>query len=51
MFIHGPVVRAGKARGRVPVIMNVNGHVGKPGKAVPYKQLRSINQAKRACSP
>jgi hypothetical protein len=33
--------------GHVPVVMNVNGHVGPPGKAVPYKQIRSINEAKR----
>jgi hypothetical protein len=33
--------------GRLPVVMNVNGHVGLPGKAVPYKQIRSINEAKR----
>lgn len=33
--------------GKVPAVMNVNGHVGPPGKSVPYKQIRSINQAKR----
>lgn len=33
--------------GKVPVIMNVNGHVGAPGKAIGYKQIRCINQAKR----
>ncbi len=32
--------------GKVPVIMNVNGHDG-DGKAATYKQLRCINQAKR----
>ena len=32
--------------GRVPVVLNVNGHDGK-GKAADYKQLRCINQAKR----
>jgi dienelactone hydrolase len=32
--------------GRVPVILNVNGHDGN-GKAAPYKQIRCINQAKR----
>jgi dienelactone hydrolase len=32
--------------GKVPVVMNVNGHDGK-GKAAPYKQIRCINQAKR----
>lgn len=32
--------------GRVPVVLNVNGHDGR-GKALPYKQIRCINQAKR----
>jgi dienelactone hydrolase len=36
-----------KLSGKVPVIMNVNGHERPLGKAVPYKQLRCINQAKR----
>ncbi len=35
-----------KLAGKVPVAMNVNGHDGK-GKAADYKQLRSINMAKR----
>ncbi|MEO1979896.1 MAG: hypothetical protein ABGZ24_05220, partial [Fuerstiella sp.] len=33
--------------GRVPVVMNVNGHDRANGKAADYKQLRCINQAKR----
>jgi len=33
--------------GRAPAILNVNGHVGAPGKAVEYKQKRCINFAKR----
>lgn len=33
--------------GKVPVVMNVNGHDRKDGKAADYKQLRCINQAKR----
>jgi hypothetical protein len=33
-------------QGRVPAILNVNGHVGPPGKAVDYKQKRCINFAK-----
>ncbi len=33
-------------RGKVPVMLNVNGHEG-VGKAVAYKQMRCINQAKR----
>jgi hypothetical protein len=32
--------------GRVPVVLNVNGHDSK-GKAAPYKQIRCINLAKR----
>jgi len=32
-------------RGKVPAILNVNGHVGAPGKAVEYKQKRCIHQA------
>lgn len=35
-----------KLEGRVPVVLNVNGHDG-VGKAAPYKQIRCINQAKR----
>ena len=33
--------------GKVPAVMNVNGHVGSPGKAYVPKQVRCINQAKR----
>ena len=33
--------------GKAPGIVNVNGHVGAPGKAVEYKQKRCINFAKR----
>ena len=32
--------------GKVPVMLNVNGHEG-IGKSVPYKQIRCINQVKR----
>jgi hypothetical protein len=35
-----------KLAGKVPVILNVNGHDGN-GKAAAYKQIRCINQAKR----
>lgn len=35
-----------KLQGKVPAILNVNGHVGPPGKAVEYKQKRCINFAK-----
>ncbi|MCU1273424.1 MAG: hypothetical protein JWO48_855 [Bryobacterales bacterium] len=33
--------------GKIPAILNVNGHVGPPGKAIEYKQKRCINYAKR----
>ncbi|MBI85999.1 MAG: hypothetical protein CMJ81_22615 [Planctomycetaceae bacterium] len=33
--------------GKVPVVMNVNGHDRQLGKATPFKQLRCINLAKR----
>jgi len=33
--------------GKAPAILNVNGHVGGPGKSVEYKQKRCINQALR----
>jgi dienelactone hydrolase len=33
--------------GKLPAILNVNGHVGPVGKAVEYKQKRCINFAKR----
>ena len=36
-----------KLDGKVPVVMNVNGHDRKDGKAAKYKQIRCINQAKR----
>ncbi|MCC6698451.1 MAG: hypothetical protein IT365_22705 [Candidatus Hydrogenedentes bacterium] len=32
---------------RVPAILNVNGHVGPPGKSIEYEQIRCINLAKR----
>jgi hypothetical protein len=35
-----------KVTGKVPVVLNVNGHDGN-GKAAPYKQIRCINLAKR----
>lgn len=33
--------------GKVPAVLNVNGHDRDDGKAADYKQIRSINQAKR----
>lgn len=34
-------------KGKIPAILNVNGHVGPPGKTQDYEQLRCINLAKR----
>jgi len=36
-----------KHTGKMPAVLNVNGHVGEQGKAIDYKQLRCINLAKR----
>ena len=35
-----------KMSGKVPAMLNVNGHVGPPGKSVEYKQKRCITQAR-----
>lgn len=35
-----------KTAGRVPGVLNVNGHVGPPGKAIEYKQKRCIQLAR-----
>ena len=34
-------------KGKIPAILNVNGHVGAPGKTQDYEQVRCINLAKR----
>ena len=34
-------------KGKVPVVLNPNGHVGKPGMTIEYKQARCINLARR----
>ena len=36
-----------KLAGKVPAVLNVNGHDRRNGKAAKYKQMRCINQAKR----
>jgi hypothetical protein len=46
MWIPGLLYVPDKLAGRVPLAMHVNGHAPE-GKAVHYKQLRSINLAKR----
>jgi len=32
---------------KIPAVLNVNGHVGPPGKTIDYEQIRCINLAKR----
>ena len=34
-------------QGKIPAVLNVNGHVGPIGKAIAYEQLRCINLAKK----
>lgn len=34
---------------KAPAVLNVNGHVGPPGKGIQYEQIRCINLAKRGC--
>ncbi|REK09870.1 MAG: hypothetical protein DWQ37_17325 [Planctomycetota bacterium] len=46
MWIPGLLYQPEKLEGRVPLVLNVNGH-DPAGKAADYKQLRAINQAKR----
>jgi len=47
MWIPALLYEPEKLSGKVPVVLNVNGHVGGPGKAYVPKQIRCINQAKR----
>ena len=47
LWIPGLLYEPEKLAGKVPVILNVNGHFWELGKAHPPKQIRAINQAKR----
>ncbi len=47
MWIPALLYEPEKLDGKVPAILNVNGHVGPVGKAYVPKQIRCINQAKR----
>ena len=47
MWCAGLLYEPTKLDGRVPVVLNVNGHDRNDGKAAKYKQIRCINQAKR----
>jgi hypothetical protein len=46
MWIPALLYEPKQLRGKVPVVLNVNGHDGS-GKVAEYKQIRCINQAKR----
>jgi hypothetical protein len=46
LWIPALLYEPNELKGRVPVVLNVNGHDSK-GKAAPYKQIRCINLAKR----
>lgn len=45
-LLYEPATPAANAQGKAPGIVNVNGHVGPPGKSVDYKQKRCIEQAR-----
>ena len=47
MWIPALLYEPKELTGKVPVILNVNGHDRADGKAADYKQIRCINQAKR----
>ncbi len=47
MWIPALLYEPKQLTGKVPVVMNVNGHEREDGKAATYKQIRCINQAKR----
>ncbi len=47
LWIPALLYEPSKLSGKVPVVMNVNGHDRQLGKATPFKQLRCINLAKR----
>jgi dienelactone hydrolase len=47
MWIPALLYEPENLQGKVPAVLNVNGHVGAVGKAYVPKQIRCINQAKR----
>jgi len=47
MWIPALLYEPEKLSGKVPVVLNVNGHDQSDGKAAAYKQIRCINMAKR----
>ena len=47
LWIPALLYEPAKSDGKIPAILNVNGHVGPPGKTTDYEQIRCINLAKR----
>jgi hypothetical protein len=47
LWVGGLLYEPAGLAGKAPAVMNVNGHVGKPGMTVNYKQARCINLVKR----
>lgn len=47
MWVPALLYEPDNLEGKVPVVINVNGHDRDDGKAADYKQIRCINQAKR----
>jgi len=47
LWIPALLYEPAESDGKLPAVLNVNGHVGPPGKTTDYEQLRCINLAKR----
>ncbi|MCC6488608.1 MAG: hypothetical protein IT364_14015 [Candidatus Hydrogenedentes bacterium] len=47
LWIPALLYEPAESAARMPGILNVNGHVGPPGKSIEYEQIRCINLAKR----
>lgn len=47
LWIPALLYEPAESDGKIPAILNVNGHVGDPGKTIDYEQMRCINLAKR----
>lgn len=47
LWIPALLYEPAEEKGKIPAILNVNGHVGPPGKTIDYEQIRCINLAKR----
>ncbi len=47
LWVGGLLYEPEGLKGKVPAVLNPNGHVGKPGMTIDYKQVRCINLARR----